>query len=217
MRSGLNGFNMIARRYDTLKQLVFGKSIYLSEICFLDRIPYGGTVLIIGGGSGEILPLLTESDPDAEIWFVEASSVMLRLAAKRLSHISAKRVRFIHGTEQDLPDGLLFDAVITNFFLDLFTDEKARDLCILMTNRLSRGGVWLVSDFVNGKKIWQRSLLWIMYRFFRGTCRVEAVKLPAWSHHIQVAGMEELSSCSFFRGFIHSALYRRKSSSLRQR
>jgi tRNA (cmo5U34)-methyltransferase len=216
MRDGLDGFNAIAPQYDTVKQLVFGKSIYQSQICFLEWIPSGGRVLVIGGGTGEILPVLATLNPDADVWFVEASSEMLRIAGKRLSDTAAKNVRFIHGTETDLPDGILFDAVITNFFLDLFPDAKVQDLCTLITSRLKGNGLWLVSDFVAGKNIWQRFLLWTMYRFFTFACQVEAEKLPAWDRHIEMARMEEISSRSFFGSFIRSVLYERKCTRLIQ-
>jgi tRNA (cmo5U34)-methyltransferase len=211
MSAGLDGFNAIARQYDFLKQLAFGRSIYRSQVSFLAWIPGGGKVLIIGGGSGAILPVMAAANPDADVWFIEASSEMLRIARKRLPAIYAKKVRFIHGTETDLPDGVLFDAVITNFFLDLFPDPKVQELCTLMTSRLKGNGLWLVSDFIDGKKIWQRFLLWVMYRFFSLTCDVEAGKLPAWDRHIKTTGMQEISSRSFFRGFIRSVLYQRKS------
>ena len=211
MKSGLDGFNAIARQYDFLKQLVFGKAIYQSQISFLTSIPNGCKILVIGGGSGEILPVLAESCPEAEIWFIDASSEMLRIAGRRLSDTSPAKVRFIHGTEQDLPDNILFNVVITNFFLDLFSDAKVRGLCTLISSKLSADGMWLVSDFVDGKKIWQRFLLWTMYRFFALACHVEARRLPAWSDHIQWAGMEEISSRLFFGGFIRSVLYKKKS------
>lgn len=205
----MNGFNTIARQYDFLKKLVFGDSIYQSEVCFLGWIARGGKVLIIGGGSGEILPALMETDPAAEVFFVEASSEMLKIAKRRLPEASVKNVRFIHGTERNIPEDILFDAVITNFFLDLFPDSKVRELCRMISGKIKVDGVWLVSDFVKTGKISQRILLWTMYRFFMLTSGVLARSLPAWDRHLELAGMEEMSSRSFYGGFIRSAVYRK--------
>lgn len=209
MRPPLNGFNGVARYYDTLKNMVFGKAIHESQISFLTAVPSGAKVLILGGGSGEILPVLSKMNPAADIWFVEASSEMLRLAARRVYAKAGGRVRFIHGTENDLPAEVVFDAVITHFFLDLFPDQKLMRLCMGIRKRLHPGGLWLVSDFVEGRQTWQRILLWLMYRFFSLTSRVEAGRLPDWMGHLQANGMEEVSSRVFYRGFIHSGLYKK--------
>ena len=209
MRSRVNGFNAIARQYDFLKKLVFGNSIYQSEVCFLQWIARGGKVLIIGGGTGEILLALLEANPDADIFFVEASSEMLKIAEKRLPETTERKVHFIHGTERDIPEGSLFDAVITNFFLDLFPDSKVRDLCRMISGKIKIDGVWLASDFAETGKVWQRVLLWTMYRFFMLTSGVLARSLPAWNRHLELAGMEEVSSRSFYGGFIRSAVYRK--------
>lgn len=208
MRWRVNGFNAIARRYDFFKRLVFGNSIYQSEACFLDWIPRGGKILIVGGGTGEILSALAKASPDSHICFVEASSEMLKIAKQRLPETSARNVQFIHGTECDVPVGMSFDAVITAFFLDLFPDAKVRDICGLISGKIKSDGLWLVSDFVFNGKFWQRILLWTMYRFFRLTCGILATRLPAWDHHITGVGMEEISSRSFYRAFIRSAVYR---------
>ena len=210
MKSGLNGFNRIARHYDRLKRLVFGRAIYQSQIFFLSSVPNGGKVLFPGGGTGEILPLLKEQNDGIEIWFIEASSEMLRMAMKRLPPESGGKIRFVHGTESDLPEGVWFDAVITNFFLDLFPDSKVTRICAQLAARLRPGGVWVASDFVDGKKAWQRILLALMYRFFQRTSHVEARQLPVWGDALQEAGMEEISSAFFYRGFIKSVLYRKK-------
>jgi len=215
MNSALNSFNRIARYYDRLKRIVFGDSIFKSQIHFLGSVPPGCTVLILGGGSGEMLPALLDINPHCRIWFVEASSQMLRMAIDRLPEESANRVLFVHGTEASLPRDTLFEAVITNFFLDLFPDRRVDEVCYLISHRLGRNGMWLVSDFVSGKKVWQRILLWTMYRFFALTCGIAARRLPSWQFSLRREGMQEIAAQLFYDGFIKSVLYRKDSPSER--
>lgn len=208
MDSALNRFNRIARHYDGLKRFVFRGAIYESQIRFLSSVPLGGNVLILGGGTGEILPLLQQINPECRIWFIDASSQMLKMAFARCMKTSLNRVHFIHGTENDLPEDVVFQAVITNFFLDLFPDDKGTEICSRIFRRVGGEAVWLASDFVAGRNRWQTVFLWAMYRFFRAVCGIEARKLPAWQCQLRGLGMMEMASEVYYRGFMKSVLYK---------
>lgn len=203
----LNTFNRIAPVYDTLKRIVFGKAIYKSQTHFIERLPRDGNLLVIGGGSGEVLSLIQQLNPGCRIWYVEASSTMLSMAAKRIPPEGQSYITFIHGTETSLPDETRFDGMITNFFLDLFPDERLAAICRMMYSRLKPAGIWLVSDFVDGGKWWQKFLLRSMYSFFGATCRIQASALPTWEEQVRSAGMLERDSRVFYGGFIKGAVY----------
>lgn len=207
MAGRLNAFNQIAPFYDTLKGIVFGKAIYNSQVHFLHRLPDQGNLLIIGGGSGEILKVIRKLKPACHIWYVESSSRMMAMAAAKLSPEGVAHVTFIHGTEASIPSEMRFDAVITNFFLDLFPAEKLSSICRMMGSILRPEGVWFVSDFINSRKRWQRVLLKTMYGFFAATCGIEARSLPDWQTQMHSAGMAEKDSKLFYGGFIKSAVY----------
>lgn len=212
MRSQLNRFNWLARHYDVLSRLVFGKAILQSQLHFLQTalLRQHGKILIIGGGSGEILEEVWKANPTCCIWYVEASSEMLKLAAGKVRREYQLKINFIHGTEDNIPEEMLFDVVIANFVLDLFPDMKVTDLCHDLSARLHPSGLMLVSDFVDGGKWWQSPMLWAMYGFFRVMCKVEATSLPRWEAHLRFAGMYEQDVKYFFGGFIKSAVYRKR-------
>jgi len=151
--------------------------------------------------------LLRETHPECRIWFVEASDEMLRIAAERISPEGKAFVTFIHGTETSLPPEIMFDATITNFFLDLFVDRRLASICCMIYSKLQPKATWLVSDFVNGKKWWQRIMLRSMYGFFSIACGIEARALPAWESQVTSTGMVESESKMFYGGFIKSAVY----------
>jgi ubiquinone/menaquinone biosynthesis C-methylase UbiE len=203
----LNTFNGIAPFYDTIKRVVFGSEIYRSQIHFIGRLAGCDNLLMIGGGSGEILSLIQHLNPGCRIWYVEASSRMLSMAASRISTEGSDHITFIHGTETSLPAEIRFDAVITNFFLDLFPDDRLASISRMIYSRLQPGGIWLVSDFVDGSNWWQKLLLRSMYSFFAAACGIQARTLPALEKQVCSAGMLERDSKLFYGGFIKCTVY----------
>jgi ubiquinone/menaquinone biosynthesis C-methylase UbiE len=205
--SRLDGFNRIAWAYESLKRLVFGQALLKSQLHFLHTIPPRATVLILGGGTGEILLPLIQGGL-RQIYYVEASSEMLLRARERVQDVN-QEIRFIHGTQEALPAGLTFNAIITNFFLDLFTDAGAASICRQLESVLRDDGMWFVSDFVKGGPWWQRTLLWAMYRFFNLTADVEGKSLPDWEGHLRQAGLVEVASHSYYSGFVKTGIYKK--------
>lgn len=205
----MNGFNSIAWAYDRLGRIVFGDSILRAQRHFLDRLPAGGKILFIGGGTGEILPELIHLRPETEIWFVEASSEMIEKTKARISQDD--RVIFIHGTEANIPAAVEFNAVITNFFLDLFSPIRLTSVIEKIDAAVCHEGLWLCADFCNNdRKFWKRVTLMVMYVFFRLTARIEAKFLPPWQHLLQGKGYSNEESKQFFNDFICSVVFRKR-------
>jgi len=199
----LNGFDRIAWVYDFLSKLAFGKSIIDSQKYFLGNIRDHSKILILGGGSGWLLAELLKIKPDCEVWYIDASEKMISLSKRK---IKIGYVHFIHGTELDIPVGNQFDVVITNFYLDLFTNHQLKEVIEKIQSSLNARALWITTDFVDGKKWWQRMMLRLMYRFFRIACNIESFQLPEWSRLIENAGMKEIESKFFYKGFIKTVL-----------
>ena len=202
--SGLNGFDRIAPFYDSLQRMVFGRALVESQRAFLDAIPDDSNVLILGGGSGELMKRLLELKGGCHLWYVEASAKMLAMARERME---GHHVHFIHGTEASIPADVLFDAAITGFFLDVFPDDKVALVARTMDRHLRRSAVWLITDFLATGKWWQRVLLWTMYKFFIITSGIEARRLPNWEKLVAENGFAQMRSKSFFHGFIKSSVW----------
>ena len=113
----LNGFNTIAKIYDTLAKIVFGRVIKKAQLHFLNEIPIEAKVLILGGGTGWILNSILKIRPAVEVWYIEASTKMISIAKKKV--VGFNNIHFIHGTEQNIPVDQHYDVVITNFYFDL--------------------------------------------------------------------------------------------------
>src|SRR5687767_498288 len=83
-------FNFIAPVYDALAQLVYGKAQRRAQAHFLSMIPAGSSVLILGGGSGWILPELLRQSRPARVLFLEPSAQMMQRAKRRFPQLSAR-------------------------------------------------------------------------------------------------------------------------------
>jgi ubiquinone/menaquinone biosynthesis C-methylase UbiE len=177
----MTGFDLIAPFYDRLASLVFGRTIRDSQTEFLQALPPRGTVLLIGGGTGWLLQRLLEVRPEIEVWYVEKSARMLELSREKLPSKSQPNVRFIHGTETDIPEAPLFDGIITPFFLDLFDGERLQEVWSRLYKSLKPEGYWLVADFripEGSFRFAARVLVSVMYLFFRICCGIQGRKLP---------------------------------------
>ena len=202
----LNGFDRIAFIYDFLAKLVFGKSIIDSQKFFLSNISDNSKVLILGGGSGWLLSEFLKQKPNCEVWYIEASEKMISLSKGKIENI--RNVHFIHGTEQDIQLSIKYDVLITNFYLDLFTNHQLLNIITKIRSVMKAEAQWIVTDFVNNKRWWQSIMLKVMYWFFRITCSIESRQLPEWNRLVEKAGVKEVSSKVFYGGFIKTALYR---------
>jgi tRNA (cmo5U34)-methyltransferase len=206
MNTELDRFNIIAGLYDKLARVVFGETIVAAQLFYLPKISDCKNVLIIGGGTGLVALRVLEMYPQTKVTYVEASGKMIGLTQDKVNYFS-DRITFIHGTEKSIPPSNFYDGVITHFFLDLFPDKELTEV-IATIKKSTHGAIWLVTDFENDGKKWQRLLLWTMYRFFRITARIQAKWLPGWRTALREAGILELENTRFYSGFIVAGLFR---------
>ena len=193
----MNNFNWIAPVYDSLSWLVFGRRLQRAQTVFLDQIPdadtsgVGVSLLLLGGGTGELLTHILAKRPDCHVVYLEPSARMVALATRRiLHHPGPAMVIFRVGDETTLHPDERFDAVITPFVLDLFTEETLqRRIIPRLRQTLKPGGIWLVTDFINTNQWWQQGLLWVMIRFFNLTASIEARTLANWQQALRNAGL----------------------------
>jgi ubiquinone/menaquinone biosynthesis C-methylase UbiE len=194
------GFDRIARVYDFLARLVFGKAIIHSQIYFFDELNSCRQILILGGGTGWILKHL--NNVSAKIDYVDESPAMVSIAKKK--YADNQNINFIVGTIDNILINK-YDGVITNFFLDLFDDATL----LLNVNKINRvlipGAKWIVTDFVSNK-LWQRLMLWLMYRFFNLITGIKTKLLPNWERFMNKTCKPK--KCKFYYfNFIKANLY----------
>lgn len=199
------GFDFLAPFYDRLARVIIGKDIVLSQVYFLGRFSQCKRLLILGGGSGWLLKDICSNYPSLEIDYIDLSPGMMDRARKRMKH--NRHVNFIHGTEDDLPTHH-YDGVITNFFLDMFDERGLSPVIEKVKRSLSDEAIWLVTDFVNERRV-HAIKLWCMYRFFRIITQIEATHLSDWHEQMMQTGFKLSENKRFSNGFIASHVYQR--------
>ena len=201
----MTGFDRVAFIYDGLSRLVFGNTLVKSQEYYLKEIKAGDCILILGGGTGWILESVFRVVTPGEIWFIDASSNMIRQAKARRQNTCT--VHFINGTEAQIPSDVKFDVVITHYFLDMFSDQELPAVAERIIRSMSAKGIWLCSDFADTGKWFHRVLLKSMYLFFSMVAGLENTKLPNWEKALVRTGAVKAKEKFFWNGFIRSLMF----------
>jgi tRNA (cmo5U34)-methyltransferase len=203
MNALARGFNRLAPMYDSLALLVIGKGIRTSQLYFLNHLKEKKELLILGGGTGWILPFILKLNPNLHIDYIDVSSNMIDKA--KVNATESLNVRFIEGTEGSIPNKK-YDCVITNFYLDLFNDEQLNLVIKKIKGSLTSNSCWIATDFVSNKK-WHKAMLWIMYKFFSFATGLKTSALPAWEVGLKHAGGNLIETQMSSRKFIKSVVF----------
>src|SRR5690606_29589081 len=178
-------FDKIAWIYDFLKYPIFGKAIEESQNILIPFIPAKAKVLIIGGGTGKLLPKILQQEKGVKITYMELSEQMIKAARKRLRPEQQSQVDYMSG-KIDVIVGKEFDVIITLFVLDMYSQEGLKELMRELDQLLKKNGLWLFADFdvISKNPIVRKSqlfLVWLMYRFFALTTSLATKSLPDYS------------------------------------
>jgi hypothetical protein len=213
-------FDTVAPIYDTLARLVFGRSIERAQTYFLKAIPANANVLIIGGGTGWIIQKLLQKRQVNRIDYVEASYKMLQLARHKYNRIRQQqsigwptKVTFIQGTEKNLPQDTVYDAILTFFVLDTKSDTTLPDMMKILYAHLKKSGLWLFADFKISTKSherwWHQLLVNMMFLFFRLTCHLQNDVLPDYDRVFSQLKLFKVKEKTFYSNLIISELYKK--------
>ena len=164
------GYDLLAPVYGRLKKLVFGDKLRVASRSFLDTIEEGQSVLIIGGGDGELLEDLANCGKHPNIVYVDASEKMIEKAGRRAPE--GLIIEYILAHYQHYNFTKSFDVIITPFFLDLFEGIELERIIDKATRNLKPKGIWLVADFQRTGKLRHLFLEKLMYLFFLKKVRV---------------------------------------------
>ncbi len=94
------GFNLIAPYYDFFLALFFQKRIQHCQNYFLNTIEDAQSVLIFGGGTGDILLSCLEVNPGASYHYIDISERMIELTKQK---VNSTQINFITGSIRDIP------------------------------------------------------------------------------------------------------------------
>jgi hypothetical protein len=207
-----NNYDPVARYYDFLSRVVFGRTEIDAQVEMLRYVRPGDRLLIVGGGTGWILEKIVDCcASDLQITYVEPSRVMMRQARRR--HRGDNAVSFVQLPVEQFSTGERFDCILTGFVFDNFTQDHSAAIVRSLDALLVAGGHWLYADLYyypgKGGSWWHGLMLRSMYWTARWICKVEANCLPDMEGCFAQVGYTMLSRASYYQGFIQSIVYQK--------
>ena len=194
--------------YDALSRVVFGNTLVKAQRHFLNTIPAGSNVLIIGGGTGKILEDVAALHPQGlYITYIELAEAMIAKARKR--NYSGNTVNFVNSAAEDTVMPVQADVIITAFLLDNYTAQTLPACIDKLGLSLKSGGLWLNTDFKLTGKWWQPLLMKSMYRFFKLFAHIPAKSLPDINGEFKRAGYNLIDHRSFYGSFVETQVWRK--------
>ncbi len=206
-------FDFIAPYYDRLAHWVFGKQLAVSRRLLLDKIPGAIRILILGGGSGDMLFSFAERSIGAQIEYVEPSARFIKIAREAWgSHYpaNAPQVNWVASPWQKYQPEYTFDLITTDYLLDLFPEKEVEQLITKIASHLKPNGLWLYIDFCqNGKTAWWwQPLRFLMYRFFALVAGVPGRKITNVRAIAERLGFEIIAEETMAKSGIEAILFR---------
>lgn len=202
MSRSATGYDLLAPAYDRLAVFFVGKKIREAQVHFLTHLKDKRKLLILGGGTGWILEEVQKVNRDIQIEYIDQSPRMVELAKSRKGDLN---IQFKIGTEADISD-TDYDCVITNFYLDLFTDTQLTSISKKIKSCLKTGAIWLATDFYV-HNLRQRLAVRGMYFFFSIVTGLTTTRLPDWQQVLKNIGGREIFSHRWSRGYIVATVF----------
>lgn len=207
-------FDRVARIYRAMEYLSFGPLLERCRFSHLPLLACARRALVIGDGDGRFTVRMLAANRQIRAEAVDASSVMLRLLARR-----AERAGFQDRLTTRCEDARTFtpraagyDLVVTHFFLDCLTPGETVDLVARMHPRLAPGAQWIVSEFQvpegNALRAWvSRGVIAALYRAFAILTGLAVREIPPWRQILANAGMVCCARRTWLGGLLVSELW----------
>ena len=144
MRFNDYSYDAVALLYDELAELYSLGRIRRSKEVQLESIAKGDRVLYAGVGRGA--DALLAARFGARVTTIDLSSRMLGRFERRLAR-EGLEAELIEGDVADHRPEAEYDAVVANYFLNLFDVPKAREMIRHLGGLVRRGGVLMLADF----------------------------------------------------------------------
>ena len=204
-------YDRIAGYYDLISRIVFGNKLVEAQVCLFPHIPADSRVLIVGGGTGWLLEEIAKVHQQGLIIeYIDSSAKMIAISKKR-NH-GANEINFINLAAENYNTDKKFDIILTPFFFDNFQAAKIKNLFAKFDSFLKNDGLWLYVDFVydkNNSRLWQKTLLKLMYFFFRVTSRIETQELVNMQPFFR-QNYDPIIEVSHYHNFIKSIVYKKR-------
>lgn len=207
-------FDRLAPWYRLMETAVAGGLLQRCRTAHLSQTQCCRHALVLGEGPGRFLQPLLRANQNLKVTCLDRSERMIQIARQHLHPTELARVTFICEDVRSWRAPVkAFDLMATHFFLDCFrADELSRFLPGLAASATD-GAKWLISDFCEPAKGWQRRrariALFCMYTFFRRVTRISADRLTPPDGLLRKSGFRLSARQVGNFGLIHSDLWER--------
>ena len=176
-------FDTIAKYYNFLEILAFGKILYGTRLYSLNRTSNPNNILLVGEGTGCFSKYLVKCYPESSITILDSSNRMIKIIQ---GHNEISKVQNITISQQDYfkyTPAIKYDLICTNFFLDCFKSSDVLKIVGKIKLMLNETGVWNDVDFTmpHRKNLlnhnYNKLILEVLYNFFRLICKIESVSI----------------------------------------
>jgi ubiquinone/menaquinone biosynthesis C-methylase UbiE len=207
--------DFIARRYELLEHLSFGKCLERRRFAFLPEARSSCRAMLCGGGDGRFLARLLCINALVEVDFVDLSRNMTELAERRVAALGRsfrERVRFYAEDVREFtarPEG--YDLIVTNFFLDCFTESELGQVVARLARSAAPQARWIVSEFRQADglfgRVWTAAIIRGLYAAFRLTTGLRVTTLPDYAAALASQSFQIRCEETAFGGLLHSSLW----------
>ena len=205
----------IARYYEVLEHLSFGRSLERSRFAFLGEARTSRRAIVCGGGDGRFLVRLLRVNSRVEVDFVELSPKMVELAEQRVAGMGRRfreRVRFrVRDVWEFEPRTDGYDLIVTNFFLDCFSEKELTAIVARLGSWGTRDSRWIVSDFREAEgpisRLWTWAVIRALYVAFRVATGLPVTRLPNYGAALAREGYLLRCEERALAGLLHSSLW----------
>ncbi|HOO47281.1 MAG TPA: class I SAM-dependent methyltransferase [Deltaproteobacteria bacterium] len=197
-----DGYWLVGFQYELTGYLYSLGRIPRCKSAMLKHLKPGDKVLVAGVGHGT--EAIEASRLGADVTAVDLSETMLRHFRKRIEKENPpNEIRVIHDDIFNIKDTGHYDMVIANFFLNVFSETRVKEVADHLGTLVKPGGHFVVGEFVlpekNGWKSALQKLNWYFaITFYSAT--TEAVFHPVWNYPALVEGAGcEIQDIEYFR------------------
>ena len=194
-------FDSLAPFYRTVETIVFGNALQRARTAFLRKLNRCRSTLVVGEGDGRFLAALLAANPKIRITCVEQSARMIQLARR------GAPLEFVQSKIEEAAIDGTYDAIVTNFFLDCFTDGELSPIVHKLARHAQPNAIWIVGEFTNARR--GKLLVALMYGFFRLVAHIKASRLPNYAHLLQRHGFRCAERRLFYGGIVCAELWQR--------
>lgn len=156
-------YDRLSSLYDALSHIYSGGKIRALKTAQSAEMRPGDKILYAGVGTGEEAALMVRSD--VKVTILDTSPLMLERAVKRFRAAGVQGVENICCDVRDHRRNAHYDIVVSNFFLNIFSEPTMREVMGHLAMLTKPGGKVLIGDYSFPYGSWPHRAVQGMYYF----------------------------------------------------